>query len=64
MGADGRLIILDEDGVLYLTTATPDDLVMHSKVELLNTVSWTVPTIVGKTLYVRDKTEIMALDLG
>jgi outer membrane protein assembly factor BamB len=64
VGADGRLIILDEDGMLYLTTATPDDLVMHSKVELLSKVSWTVPTVVGKTLYVRDKTEIMALDLG
>jgi hypothetical protein len=50
--------------MLYLTTATPDDLVMHSKVELLSKVSWTVPTVVGKTLYVRDKTEIMALDLG
>jgi len=64
LGADGRLIILDEDGVLYLTTATPEDLVLHSKVELLEKVSWTVPTVVGKTLYVRDKTHIMALDLG
>ncbi len=64
VGADGRLIILDEDGVLYLTTATPEDLVMHSKVELLDKVAWTVPTLVGKTLYVRDKSHIMALDLG
>ena len=62
--ADGRLIILDEDGKLYLTTASPDDLTVHSEVELLNQVSWTVPTIVGKTMYVRDQKNIMALDLG
>jgi outer membrane protein assembly factor BamB len=64
VAADGRLIILDEDGVLYLATASPADLVLHSKVELLEKVAWTVPTIVGKTLYVRDKSQIMALDLG
>jgi outer membrane protein assembly factor BamB len=62
--ADGRLIILDEDGKLYLTTATPQDLKVHSEVELLNQVSWTVPTIVGKTMYVRDQVNILALDLG
>lgn len=62
--ADGRLIILDEDGKLYLTTATPDDLTIHSEVELLNEVAWTVPTIVGKTMYVRDQVKILALDLG
>jgi outer membrane protein assembly factor BamB len=62
--ADGRLIILDEDGKLYLTTATPEDLTVHSEVELLDKVAWTVPTIVGQTMYVRDKVSIMALDLG
>jgi outer membrane protein assembly factor BamB len=64
VAADGRLFILDEDGVLYLTTATPDDLVLHSQVELLDDVAWTVPTIVGKTMFVRDKRGIVALDLG
>jgi len=62
--ADGKLIILDEDGMLYLTTANPEDLTVHSQVELLDKVSWTVPTLVGKTLYVRDKSSILALDLG
>ena len=27
-------------------------------------VAWTVPTIVGQTMYVRDKTTLFALDLG
>ena len=64
VSAGGRLIILDEDGMLYLTTASPQDLVLHAKTELLSKVAWTVPTIVGRTLYVRDKTQILAVDLG
>jgi len=62
--ADKKLIILDEDGQLAIATATPDDLIVHSKVKLLDDVAWTVPTIVGKTMYVRDKKKIMAIDLG
>lgn len=62
--ADGRLIILDEQGKLALTTATPEDLVIHSQIELLDRVSWTVPTVVGSRMYVRDKKTIRALDLS
>ncbi|MDH3745418.1 MAG: PQQ-like beta-propeller repeat protein, partial [Acidobacteriota bacterium] len=62
--ADGRVVVLDEDGKLYLTTATPEDLTVHSEVELLDRVAWTVPTIVGNTMYVRDKVNVMALDLS
>ncbi len=62
--ADGKLVILDEDGVLYLTTATPDDLVVHAETQLLDRKAWTVPTIVGKMLYARDQREIVAVDLG
>lgn len=64
VGVDGKIIILDEDGQLAIATATPEDLTVHSKVKLLDDVSWTVPTIVGKTMYIRDKKKIMALDLG
>ena len=62
--ADGQLISLDEDGQLGLATATPEKLTVHSKVSLLDKVSWTVPTVVGTKMYVRDKKIIMALDLG
>ncbi|MFQ5492074.1 MAG: PQQ-binding-like beta-propeller repeat protein [Phycisphaerae bacterium] len=62
--ADGRLIILDEDGNLALATATPQDLVIHSKVKLLEKVAWTAPTVVGRKLYVRDQSHILALDLS
>ena len=64
LAADGRIIILDEDGNLALATATPEDLIVHSRVELLDKVAWTVPTVVGRTLFVRDKQTIMALDLS
>lgn len=62
--ADGKLIILDEDGNLALATPTPETLTVHSKVRLLKKPAWTAPTIVGKTLFVRDTETIMALDLG
>ena len=62
--ADGRMVVLDENGVLYLTTPTPEDLTVHSQVELLDRVAWTTPTIVGSHMYVRDKSKIMAVDLS
>lgn len=64
VAADGKLIILDEDGNLALTTPTSETLTVQSKVQLLKKPAWTAPTLVGKTLYVRDKETIMALDLG
>jgi outer membrane protein assembly factor BamB len=62
--ADGKLIILDEDGMLYLATATPEKLTVHAKTQLLDGVAWTVPTIVGQTMYVRDNKRILAVNLG
>lgn len=61
---DGKLIILDEDGNLALTTVTPEGMTVHSKCKVTERLSWTTPTLVGKTLYVRDRKHIMALDLG
>ncbi len=62
--AAGRFIILDENGVLGLATPTAEGLEVHSKVQLLDRYSWTVPTLVGTVLYVRDRKNIMAFDLG
>ncbi len=61
---DGRVIILDEDGNLSLTTPSPEGLEVHAKCDLLDHVSWTAPTLVGRTLYVRDRATITAVDLG
>ena len=62
--ADGHMIVLDEDGKLYLTTPTPEDLTVHSQAEVLERPAWSAPTLVGKTMYLRDKVHIMALDLS
>jgi len=61
---DGKLIVLDEDGRLTLAEVTPKEFKVRSKVDLLKKTAWTVPTLVGRTLYARDKEQIVALDLG
>jgi outer membrane protein assembly factor BamB len=63
LAADGKLILLDEDGTLALVEATPKELRTLSKAPLLESVSWTPPTLVGTKLYLRDRRRIMALDL-
>jgi len=61
--ADGMFIILDEDGALGLATPTSHGLTVHSKTEILTSRSWTAPTLVGRTLYLRDRKDIMAFQL-
>src|SRR5262245_32221988 len=61
--ADGKFIILDEDGALGLATPTAHGLTVHSRIEILTSRSWTVPRLVSRTLYLRDRKNIMALQL-
>jgi outer membrane protein assembly factor BamB len=61
--ADGRFILMDEDGNLALASPTQAGLKMHSKVQLLTNTAWTPPTLAGKSLYLRDLKTIMALDV-
>jgi hypothetical protein len=37
---------------------------VHARSTVLTSNAWTPPTLVGSTLYVRDRKEIVALDLG
>ena len=62
--AGGKTIILDEDGDLALATMTPKGVTILSEAKVFDTTSWTVPTLVGTTLYARDREKIVALDLG
>ena len=62
--ADGKTIIMDEDGDLALARLTPDGLTVLARTALFETVSWSAPTLVGTTLYARDREKIVALDLG
>ena len=62
--ADSKLLILDEDGNLGLATASPTGLQVLAKAPVLEHRAWTPPTLVGTTLYVRDRKNIAAFDLG
>lgn len=63
--ADGKLIVLDEDGGLYLVKADPTKYRLLAKAPgICKKTAWTVPTLVGRTLYIRDREKIMALDVG
>lgn len=62
--ADGKLIILDEDGNLVLATVSPEGLKVISKASLMKNLAWTAPTLVGTKLYIRDRQTIMAVDLS
>ena len=62
--ADSKAIMLDEDGDLRLAKLTPEGVTILSQAKVFDTRSWTVPTLVGTTLYARDREKIVALDLG
>lgn len=62
--ADGKLIILDEDGNLAVATATPKKLEVHARAKVLEKYAWTAPTLVGTRLYVRDNRTLKCLDLS
>jgi outer membrane protein assembly factor BamB len=61
--ADGKLIVLDEDGVLGLVTATRKGIEVHAKHQLLEGRSWTAPTLVGRRLYARNRESAVAVEL-
>jgi|CXWL01.1.fsa_nt_gi outer membrane protein assembly factor BamB len=62
--ADGKLILLDEDGQLALVTVDPKGMKILSQAKVAERYAWAAPTLVDKTLYVRDRKKIMALDLS
>ncbi|HKW97004.1 MAG TPA: PQQ-binding-like beta-propeller repeat protein [Bryobacteraceae bacterium] len=61
--ADGKFIVVDEDGTLALAEFSPQGLKVVSQVSLMQSNAWTVPSISGTRLYVRDRSQVMALDL-
>jgi hypothetical protein len=60
---DGRFIVLDEDGTLALADFNPQGLKVLSRASLLTSNAWTVPSLAGGRLYLRDRSTLMALDL-
>jgi outer membrane protein assembly factor BamB len=62
--ADGKAIVLDEDGNLGLATLAPQGLKVLAKAPVMEHLSWTPPTLVGTTLYARDRKTIAAFNLA
>jgi hypothetical protein len=63
--SDGdKTIMLTEDGDLILARLSPRGVNVLSRTHLFDTVSWTIPTLVGTTMYARDREKIVALDLS
>ena len=62
--ADNKLIVLDEDGTLAIANVSPQGLKVLARAPILENISWTPPTLIGRTLYVRDRKTIAAYDLG
>jgi outer membrane protein assembly factor BamB len=57
------LVVLDEDGVLGLARASRDGFEVLARAGVLSNVAWTAPTLVGSSLYARDRREIVKLEL-
>ena len=64
VNANGTLVILDEDGELAVASVSSQGLRVHARKEILTSNAWTPPTLVGSMLYVRDRKDILALDLS
>ncbi len=62
--ADGKLLFLDENGQLALAIVSPEGVKLLASVKVTEPVSWTIPTLVGSKIYVRDRKNLMALDLS
>ena len=62
--ADGKLITLDQDGNLMLANPSPAGFKVMAKAELMTNISWTPPVLVGTKIYLRDRKNIMAAELG
>ena len=52
---------MDEDGDLALARLTPEGATILAEAKIFDTTTWTAPTLVGTTLYARDREKIVAL---
>ncbi|HVS64280.1 MAG TPA: PQQ-binding-like beta-propeller repeat protein [Thermoanaerobaculia bacterium] len=62
--ADDKVILLDEDGTLVLSRVSRAGIEILDRAEVLSGRSWTAPTLVSTTLYLRDRRVIKAIELG
>lgn len=61
--AGGKLIVVDQNGQLGLASASTEGLTLQAECKIADQYSFTAPTLIGTTLYLRDQRNILALDL-
>ncbi len=64
IAADGKLIVLGEQGNLALVEASPSDYRELGTAQILSGRSWTAPSLADGRLFVRNGEEIVSLDLA
>ena len=64
VAADGHLVVLSETGKLLIVEATPEEYREKASAPVLSGRCWTSPTLAHGTLYLRNREEIVALDLA
>jgi outer membrane protein assembly factor BamB len=62
--ADGHLIVLGEYGNLALVEATPEGYKEKASAQILKGKSWTMPTLAGGKLYLRNQSEMLCLEVA
>src|SRR5262245_14752193 len=62
--ADQKLITLDEDGTLMIAHPSREGFKISATAPLLSRLSWTPPVLVGSRLYIRDRRDLMCVDLS
>jgi hypothetical protein len=62
--SDGTLVIVDEDGDIAVASISDGGLRVHARKQMLTQNAWTPPTLVGGTVYLRDRKDVVALDLS
>jgi outer membrane protein assembly factor BamB len=63
LAAGGQLLVLGEDGTLFLAEATPAGYRQAAAWRVSANKCWTVPALAGGRLYVRDESQLVCLDL-
>ena len=62
--ADRKLVTLDQSGTLMIAHPSPQGFNITARAQLLTSLAWTPPSLVGTRVYLRDRRDMMAVDLG
>ena len=61
---DGRVVIVDEDGLLTVVTPSPEKLTVHSQIKMFEKGAWWHSVWTDHRLILRDKETLLAYDLA